>query len=97
MLAWPSISCTARRSCEDCNKCVAKEWRSMCGCTCSPRPLAGLEQALLGPHRKGLGQRKASLRRANADDRVHREILVPPEPTEPAAPGGQDQRERARR
>src|SRR5262245_11002673 len=38
MLAWPSISCTARRSCDDCSTWLAKEWRSICGCTCSPRP-----------------------------------------------------------
>src|SRR3979490_1296016 len=38
MLAWPSISCTARRSCEDCSRWLANEWRSMCGCTRSARP-----------------------------------------------------------
>ena len=38
MLAWPSSSCTARRSCEDCSRWLANEWRSMCGCTRSARP-----------------------------------------------------------
>jgi len=34
MLECPSISCTARRSPEDCSTWVANECRSMCGCTC---------------------------------------------------------------
>ena len=38
MLAWPSISCTARKSPEDCSTCEAKEWRSMCGWTCRAKP-----------------------------------------------------------
>ena len=33
MLAWPSSSCTARRSPLDCSRWLANEWRSMCGCT----------------------------------------------------------------
>jgi len=40
MLAWPSISCTARRSPEDCSTCEANEWRSMCGCTSTASPAA---------------------------------------------------------
>ena len=31
MLAWPSISCTARRSPDDCSRWLANEWRSACG------------------------------------------------------------------
>ena len=31
MLAWPSSSCTTRRSAPCANKCVANEWRSVCG------------------------------------------------------------------
>ena len=38
MLAWPSNSCTARRSPLDCSRCDAKLWRSMCGCTCVGKP-----------------------------------------------------------
>ena len=33
MLEWPSISCTARKSPDDCSTCEANEWRSTCGCT----------------------------------------------------------------
>ena len=46
MLAWPSSSCTARRSPLLCSRCEAKLWRSMCGCTwvgspaCSARPFS---------------------------------------------------------
>ena len=36
--AWPSISCTARRSPDDCSTCDANEWRSMCGCTWRSSP-----------------------------------------------------------
>ena len=38
MLAWPSSSCTARRSPLDCSRCDANECRSMCGCTCVGSP-----------------------------------------------------------
>jgi hypothetical protein len=40
MLAWPSNSCTARRSPLDCSRCEAKLWRSMCGCTPTGTPAA---------------------------------------------------------
>src|SRR5262249_42772737 len=38
MLECPSISCTARRSPDDCSTWVANECRSMCGCTCWGKP-----------------------------------------------------------
>ena len=38
MLAWPSMSCTARRSPDDCSTCEANEWRSTCGCTLTAVP-----------------------------------------------------------
>ena len=37
MSACPRSSCTTRRSAPPLNKCVANEWRNLCGCTpCSP-------------------------------------------------------------
>ena len=44
MLAWPSSSCTARRSPLDCSRWLANEWRSMCGCTGVARPACRLRR-----------------------------------------------------
>ena len=44
MLAWPSSSCTARRSPLDCSRWLAKEWRSMCGCTGVASPASWLRR-----------------------------------------------------
>ena len=44
MLAWPSNSCTARRSPLDCSRWLANEWRSMCGCTGVARPASRLRR-----------------------------------------------------
>ena len=38
MSAWPSSSCTPRRSPLDSSRWVANEWRNICGCTCTPGP-----------------------------------------------------------
>ena len=38
MLAWPSISCTCRRSAPPASRCVAKLWRSVCGLTDAGAP-----------------------------------------------------------
>ena len=61
-MAWPSNSCTARKSWLDSSKCDANEWRNICGCTrisrpwrlaqyltlaCTERLLRRLEMALL--------------------------------------------------
>ena len=42
ILACPSSSCTTRRSAPPSRRCVAKEWRSVCGET---RPLSPAEAA----------------------------------------------------
>src|SRR3990172_4397598 len=40
MLAWPSNSCTARKSPLDSSRWLAKECRNICGCTGWPSPCA---------------------------------------------------------
>ena len=40
MSTCPSMACTARRSAPRSTKCVAKEWRSLCGEMCLRMPAA---------------------------------------------------------
>ena len=66
MLAWPSSSCTARKSCDDCSMCVANEWRSMCGCTGWPSP-ARFAHAFRRPHTAAGAMRRPRDTRRTAD------------------------------
>ena len=72
--AWPSISCTARRSPDDCSTCDANEWRSMCGCTCRDRPwrIAHSREPLLDRARRQPASAAADEHRGLARRRVRR-------------------------
>src|SRR3989344_120192 len=96
MLAWPSISCTARRSPLDSSTWLANECRSMCGCTgtsipccfalhrsraCTARPPR--RRPLRVTNTAGSSAPANCVRTANQGRKASR-ALVPPRPDPPA-------------